>query len=251
MKVLEVILSKNSNDRSLSGKRQERIDFLKNRIQMYADKINDPATSPHAGDFLKSKLALDKGELEYHMKKLEEETTDQLPVVQYEVYDRKTGATVRGRGPYTDKTRARRARDQLDNAYGGYRYGVRPVGQKGEVMESINRVPLSNEDFDRVKELMTKPIPAAVAPIYIQEVIDDDELHDTFAALSENNPAQDVRPIIAEWFNRVMPDQMYRFRDDQPSYQQKAGLLSPIHGYDPKMYKGSNDPITGNAYGRR
>jgi hypothetical protein len=31
----------------------------------------------------------------------------------------------------------------------------------------------------------------------------------------------------------------------------KEGRLSPIHGYDPHMYKGSNDPITGNAYGRR
>lgn len=251
MKILEVILSKGGSDRGLSSKRQERIDFLKNRIQTYADKINDPVTGQRAGDFLKSKMALDRDELEFHMKKLKEETAEQLPVAQYEVYDRKTGAAVKGRGPYTDKTRARRARDQLDNAYGGYKYAVRPVGQKNDVMEAVNRVPLSNEDFDRVKEIMSKPIPAMVAPIYLQEVIDDDELHDTFAELSESNPAQDVRPIVAEWFKRVMPDQMYRFNDDQPTYQQKAGLLSPIHGYDPKMYKGSNDPITGNAYGRR
>jgi hypothetical protein len=48
-----------------------------------------------------------------------------------------------------------------------------------------------------------------------------------------------------------MPDQMYRFTDDHQSENQKKGVLSPIHGYDPKMYKGTNDAIMGNAYGRR
>ena len=47
-----------------------------------------------------------------------------------------------------------------------------------------------------------------------------------------------------------MPDQMYRFTGDKVSEIQKKGLLSPIHGYDPKMFKGTNDPITGDAYGR-
>lgn len=181
-----------------------------------------------------------------------EQPIGSLPVVaQYEIYDRRTGETVRGRGPYTDKSRARLARDKLDNEYGGYRYGVRVKGEKSGITESVNKVPLSNEDFELVKELMNKPIPAAIAPIYLQEVLDDDELTDMFASLEETDPARDVRPIVVEWFKRVMPDQMHRFNNDLPDRQQKEGILSPLHGYDPHMYKGSNDPITGNAFGRR
>lgn len=45
--------------------------------------------------------------------------------MQYEVYDRQTGVAV-GK-PYSDAKRARTRRDKLDNEYGAYRYGVRPV----------------------------------------------------------------------------------------------------------------------------
>lgn len=118
------------------------------------------------------------------------------------------------------------------------------------VAEAVTKVPLSNDDFELVKKVMEKPIPAAIAPIYIHELIEDDELNGQLASLEETDPGMDVRPIIAEWFNRVMPDQMYRFNDDfVPTYTQKNGNVSPIHGYDPKFYKGTNEPITGNAYG--
>lgn len=43
----------------------------------------------------------------------------------YIVYDRHTGR-VMGK-PYTSLSRARRRVDALDNAYGAYRYGVRPA----------------------------------------------------------------------------------------------------------------------------
>lgn len=120
------------------------------------------------------------------------------------------------------------------------------------VAEAVTKVPLSNNDFELVKKVMEKPIPAAIAPIYIHEIIEDDELNGQLASLEETNPGMDVRPIIAEWFNRVMPDQMYRFDDNLvPTYTQKNGNVSPIHGYDPHFYKGTNDPITGNAYGRK
>jgi hypothetical protein len=119
------------------------------------------------------------------------------------------------------------------------------------VAEAVHKLPLSDNDFKMVKELMLKPIPAAVAPIFILEIIEDDELNDQLLSLEDSDPGMDVRPIIAEWFNRVMPDQMHRFTGIEPDMAQKNGILSPIHGYDPKMYKGSNEPITGNAYGSR
>mgnify|MGYP000255244628 CR=1 FL=1 len=117
------------------------------------------------------------------------------------------------------------------------------------VAEAVHKLPLSDKDFEMVKELMEKPIPAAVAPIFISEIIEDDELSGQLLSLEDTNPGMDVRPIIAEWFNRVMPDQMYRFTGKVPDHAQKNGILSPIHGYDSHTYKGTNDPLTGNAFG--
>lgn len=119
------------------------------------------------------------------------------------------------------------------------------------VMEAVRKLPLSNEDFDLVKKMMEKPIPAAVAPIYILEFIDDDEFNDQLLELENSNPGLDVRPLIVEWFRRVMPDQMHRFVGSDRSLNQQKGILSPIHGYDPRQYHGTNDPITGNAFGSR
>ena len=126
------------------------------------------------------------------------------------------------------------------------------IGQFHAVAEAVHKVPITNDDFGAVKKLMSRPIPAAVAMIYIEDCIVDDALNDEIRILEETDPGRDVRPLIAEWFDRVMPDQMFHFRKDKAEgdMQQKQGLLSPIHGYDPHMYKGSNDPITdNNAYG--
>ena len=90
-----------------------------------------------------------------------------------------------------------------------------------------------------------------MAHIYLNEIIDDDELRDQIKSIEDVTPSRDVRSLIFDWIKRVMPDEMYRFTDDIPSMNQRKGLLSPIHGYDPKFYRGTNDPITGNAYGRR
>jgi RNA polymerase sigma factor (sigma-70 family) len=117
--------------------------------------------------------------------------------------------------------------------------------------EAVHKIPITTEDFDAVKELMNFPIPAAIARIYLQDCIDDDAFNDELQILEDTEPARDVRPLIAEWFERVMPDQMFHFRDDKKKgdLNQKQGILSPIHGYDPHVYKGTNDPITGDAYG--
>jgi len=189
MRIVEILLPRNTRDRDLSPITVRKIDALQNRMDSYVDKIMSPGTSPAGKEFLKSRLRDDY----YELKGL-------LPHIH-------------------------------------------------AVAEAVHKLPLTEDDFDLVKKLMERPIPAAIAPIYIQNIIEDDEFNDQLVALEDSNPSLDVRPLIVEWFRRVMPDQMYRFTDDVPCENQKKGLLSVIHGYDPKMYKGSNEPITGNAYG--
>ena len=245
MRIIEILLPKGSKDRSLSPQHIQRIDMLQKRMDSYVDKIMDPETSLQGREFLKARLRDDYYELKDllpHIHKVAENAE------QYEVYDRKTGERVSG--PYATSKRARNVRDKKDLEYGAVRYGVRPVGSNKPVMEAVHKLPLSNEDFDLVKKMMEKPIPAAVAPIYILEFIDDDEFNDQLLELENSNPGLDVRPLIVEWFRRVMPDQMIRFEDQEVNHNQRIGLFSPIHGYDPRMYKGTNEPITGNAYGR-
>lgn len=117
------------------------------------------------------------------------------------------------------------------------------------VAEAVEKVPLSNKDFDLLKKVMDHPIPAAIAPIYLSEFIIDDEFTALILELEAIDANMDIRQHVVEWIDRVMPDQMYRFRDDKPDYAQQKGVLSVIHGYDSHQYKGTNDPITGNAYG--
>lgn len=381
MRVLEILLPKNTKDKDLSPKALRQIDFLQRRMDSYVDKILDPKTSSAGKEFLKSRLRDDYYELKDLLPHTHEIAENEN--TQYEVYDRKTGERVSGRGPYNSRVKARRAVDQLDNQYGGYRYGYRPIqpikelfqqgadwewvyrgseervadfkignipyrftasmaspkepdiwelefqsmdpksrsnkdnfgltgtGNAADVFstvidiirsllsdksitvnvlkmtaiedsrrklyqrmirrllpnwdiqehdvdiyatrpyqklsEAVHKLPITDEDFEVLKELMNSPIPAAIAPIYIDEIINDDELNDLISSLEETHPSRDVRPLIVEWVNRVMPDQMYRFRDEGIS--DRKGILSPIHGYDPHIYKGTNDPITGNAYG--
>jgi hypothetical protein len=170
--------------------------------------------------------------------------------VEYEIFDRQTNERIPGTDLYTRPYRATQAVSELEKDYPRYRVAYRPI-KKGPITEAVTKVPLSNDDFELVMKVMEKPIPAVIAPIYIHEIIEDDELNDQLMELENTHPGMDIRPIIAEWFNRVMPDQMYRFTGATQSKNQKEGILSPIHGYDPKMFKGTNDPITGDAYGFR
>jgi hypothetical protein len=242
MRILEILLPAGA-DKSLSPYHAKRIDALQKRMDAYTDKICDTSTSAKGREFLKSKLRNDYDELKDIIKQVTESeaNTD----TKYEVYDRKTGLKVGG--PYSTKSRARAAVDRLDNKYGGYRYGHRPVEK---LNEAVHKLPLTNEDFDLVCELMSRPIPAAVAPIYIQEIIDDDEFNSMLNEFADMNPSMDVRPHVVEWIKRVMPDQMYRFDGSAQTLKQRLGQTSVIHGYDPHMYHGSNEPITGNAYGK-
>lgn len=246
MKILEILLPKNIKDKDLSAKTAARIDFLQKRMNTYVDKISDPATSLKGKEFLKAKLKDDYDELKSTL----DENTDNEQSAKYEIVDTKTGKVV-GK-PYNSRSRARARVDRLDNEYGAYRYRVRQVGStlfSPQLTESVNKIPLTDADFELVKKLMSNPIPALVAPIYIQEIIDDDEFNTMIDEWAETKPAMDVRSHIYEWFKRVMPDQLYRFNDNLPTAQQKEGILSPIHGYDPHMYHGAVDQVSGDAYG--
>lgn len=257
MRILEILLPKSVRDKDISPKHVERIDLLQKRMDRYVDKIGDSATSAKGREFLKAKLKDDYDELRNVIKDAIAE--DALPPIEpiqpvdaFEIVDSKTGKVV-GK-PYSSRSRARARVDRLDNEYGAYRYKVRRVGSsfmiEGQLNEAVHKLPLTEEDFELVKTLMSRPIPAVIAPIYIQEIIDDDEFNGMLNEFADTNPGMDIRPHVVDWIKRIMPDQMYRFDHSGATMKQKLGQTSVIHGYDPEQYHGSNDPITGNAYGR-
>ena len=242
MKLSEIILPKHINDHDLSLKSTDRIGLLQKRMDTYVDKLGSPNLSSKDKGLIKSKLKKDYTELRSVLGDL---TEDDSPTSTYEVYDTKTGKAV-GK-PYNSRKRARSRADKLDNIYGAYRYGVR---QCPTLTEAVHKLPITDDDFELVKILLNKPIPAIVAPIYINDIIHDDELNDVLAELANTQPNEDIRPFISDWIKRVMPDQLSRFDNSGQTQQQKLGQVSVIHGYDPHMYHGSNEPITGDAFGR-
>lgn len=131
---------------------------------------------------------------------------------------------------------------------GGVFYVKKP--QATAVMEAVHKVPLVEEDFEMIKDMLEHPIPATISLAYIHEVIVDDELTDVLELLQESEPDRDVRPLIVEWIRRVMPDQLWRFGVGEQTTRSRMGTLSPIHGYDPKMYKPNPTEASGNAYGK-
>lgn len=243
MKILEILLPKGTTDRSLPPGDIRKIGLLQDRMGKYVDKILDPSTSAKGREFLKSQLRNDYHQLRDIIPKTHVVAEDSVD--QYEVYDRRTGEKVSG--PYSNKLRASRAADKKDMEYGAIRYGYRAV--KKRISEAVTKLPLTPRDFDLVKKMFERPIPAAIAPIFISEIIEDDELNAELDILEETDPGRDVRPLIAEWFRRVMPDQMHQLTDEEVPQRQKEGVMSVIHGYDSHFYKGTNDPVTGNAYG--
>lgn len=103
--------------------------------------------------------------------------------------------------------------------------------------EAVHRLPLTDRDFTELKNVMERPIPALVAHIYLQDLIVDDQLAGELDSLSSTDAAADSRQLVADWLARVMPDQLYRFRDD--SMESRYGELSPVHGYHTSMYRGN------------
>lgn len=251
MRIIEILLPKSSMNKGISLHVARQIDTIQKRMDGYVDKIMDPKTSSKGREFLKAKLKDDYSEFRDLLKpfhRIDTIAEDEAPI-KYEVYDKKTGEVVAG--PYSTRERARRVVDKKDNEYGAYRYGCRPI-KTLPINEAIHTLPLTNDDFDLVKKMMERPIPAAVAEIYLRDIIDDDEFNDQLEILSNTEPNRDIRPFVVEWLDRVMPDQMHRFGREVGDEKLKKGIFSPIHGYDPHIHKGSTDTGTqssGNAYG--
>ena len=103
--------------------------------------------------------------------------------------------------------------------------------------EAVHRLPLTDDDFTELKAVMERPIPALVAHIYLQDLIVDDQLASELDSLASTDAAADSRQLVADWMARVMPDQLYRFRDD--NMESRYGELSPVHGYNADMYLGN------------
>lgn len=78
--------------------------------------------------------------------------------------------------------------------------------------EAITKLPLVDKDFEALDEILARPIPACLGLAVVEQVIVDDELSDEIAILADRDPDRDIRPLIIEWFDRVMPDQKYRGR---------------------------------------
>lgn len=130
----------------------------------------------------------------------------------------------------------------------GYEFIYKKPSAK--VMEAVHKVPLVEEDFESIKDILENPIPAVMARIVLDEFIIDDELSDMLESIEEMAPNRDIRPLVVEWIKRVMPDQLWRFGIGGKTNQERTGLMSPIHGYDPHMHKGQVTQSSGNAYGR-
>ena len=243
----------------------------------YVDKICDPKTTPQGREFLKSKLRDDymdfKDAINQHVHKVAENTPglddsyeqdfdasfvkdlmskffnklepkERMVLKMKFVDDGSISGISRQLGIDEDTIR-----QILDK---GMRH-LRRLERDYPLKEAVHRVPLTTDDFEAVKRLMEKPIPAIVAPIYISEVIEDDAFTDELNSLAETDPGRDVRQLIVDWIDRVMPDQKHRFGQEVGDMDQRKGVFSPLHGYDPHYYKGSTDTgngTSGNAYGR-
>jgi hypothetical protein len=175
-------------------------------------------------------------------KSLSPQTKNKIDALQ----KRMTGYVDKICDPKTSKSGKEFLKAHLKTDYDEFKAAIKEIA----ITEAVNKLPLTDDDFEVVKKVMENPIPAAVASIYLMEIMDDDEFNDQIKTLEDTEPNRDIRPLVAAWFDRVMPDQMHRFGQPRASENERKGLLSPIHGYDPKMYKGSNEALTGNAFGR-
>lgn len=100
--------------------------------------------------------------------------------------------------------------------------------------ESVHTIPLTEKQFDELKERMSIPIPAEIAMIALSDILESDDLSADFISTSQRNPNQDVRPIVANWLKLNMPTEMHRFNGVEDQEYLQYGLYSTLHGYPPK-----------------
>lgn len=103
-----------------------------------------------------------------------------------------------------------------------------------KLTEAVHVIPLTEEQFDELKDRMSVPIPAEIAMIALSDILESDELSDDFMCTAQINPNQDVRPIVANWLKLNMPTEMHRFNGVEDQEYLQYGIYSTLHGYPPK-----------------
>lgn len=106
--------------------------------------------------------------------------------------------------------------------------------RKQQISESVRTVPLTDDQFDELKERLSRPIPAEIASVMLHDVLDTQELTEEYKSVANQYPDQDVRPVVAKWLELNMPDQMHRFTGHKEDPLIDFGIFSPLHGYDLK-----------------
>jgi hypothetical protein len=190
MRITEILLPKNSKDKSLDSKEsKKKLDMLKQDVMTYTDKLSSPDLKSKDKSLLKKKLEQAKEE-------------------------------------------------------------IKELSEKLKISESIHTIPLTDKQFDELKERLNHSIPAEIAQVLLGDVLETDDLRDEFIAAAKNNPNYDVRPLVVNWLELNMPDQMYRFTGKRDEDYLIQGTYSTIHGYPVPGGKSQGLGDTTNVLGR-
>lgn len=97
--------------------------------------------------------------------------------------------------------------------------------------EAVKTIPVKKDDFELLGNLFDEPLMASEALDLIGPVLSDDGLNDSILAEAERDPKADVRPLIVQWLNLNMPQQLESLRKDVRMGGDE-GIFSPLHGMD-------------------
>lgn len=92
------------------------------------------------------------------------------------------------------------------------------------INESVHRVPLRPSDINKLKTLLSAPLPIDTAIEQLTGLLEDDGLFDTIRHAKSHTT--DAGPIVAEWLKQHVPDM---FNDSE--FENRLGTLSTISGY--------------------
>lgn len=101
------------------------------------------------------------------------------------------------------------------------------------LVESVHVTPVTDKQFDELKDRLSRPIPAEIANVVLDKILESDDLTDEFRAIAKNKPTYDVRTVVVNWIKTNMPSDMYRFADGSDDPQLKQGTYSTL-GYRPR-----------------
>lgn len=95
--------------------------------------------------------------------------------------------------------------------------------------EAVKTIPVSKEDFELLESLCEEPLIAKDALELIGPVLSDDGLNDSILAEADRDPNADVRPLIVQWLELNMPQQLSGMKAE-PRMGGNQGIFSPLHG---------------------